>query len=405
MNPERILDMYCTAHQIPASIFSGKTLLYNGNHTVQDFSLPMYLVASLPARLPRVWYAVTPEQLQFGGILLPDSDMLMLTGPVIPRPCSRMQASEIICRLGRRKSDIPVLMHGLDSFRQTDLTQLKAMLTLLAVHFYGNASEHDAADAFPAPEQIAFSWASIFPSPAIELHDQPDEDTYGIAEESLLSCIQYGKSDRLEQLLNELIYISPQRVTDFDPDTKRQYITGANLLCSRKAVAGGLPIAMANRLADHYLDKIAMTGSSGLDHLFYRMMMDYTCQVRKINLSSFCTPVAAKVHHYIYAHIYEKLSAKELADALHLTEPYLCRSFKKETGLTVVTHISRCKIKEAEYLLSTRQYTASEISDLLCFSSQSYFTSVFRRYTGMTPLAYQASRNIFQDSSEVKLHP
>ncbi len=400
MNIERFLDMYCAAHQISASIFSGKKLLYCGNHTVQDFNLPMYLAASLPDRLPRVWYAVTPEQLQFGGILLPDSDLLMLTGPVIPRPCSRMQASEIICRLGRRKSDIPVLMHGLDSFRQTDLIQLKAMLTLLVLHFYGSASEHGAADTFLAPEQITFSWARIFPSPAIELHDVPDDDTYGFAEEPLLSCIQYGKTDRLELLLNELIYIDPQKVTGFDPDTKRQYITGANMLCSRKAVAGGLPIEMANRLADHYLDQIAVTEISGLDHLFYRMIMDYTCQVQKIDLSSFCTPVAAKVHHYIYAHIYEKLSARELADALHLTEPYLCRIFKKETGLTIGTHISRCKIKEAEYLLSTRQYTASEISDLLCFSSQSYFTSVFRRHTGMTPLAYQASKNIFQDSSE-----
>ncbi len=385
MNDELFADTYYNAHRIPVCVFSGKTLKCSGNHTVQDYNLPLYLIASLPDKLPFLWYAVTPEQLYFGGILLPDSGDVLMLGPVLSRVCSRTQAARIISRLGRGEADIPVLMRGLNTFRQTDLSQLKAMLSLLALHFYDSAG--------PKPVSLAFSWADIFPSPAVEIHDLPDTE-YEIAEEPLLACVEYGKPDELRQLLSETVYqAGPEHTPTLDLSVKRQYLAGANMLCSRRAASGGLPLELANELADFYLDQIAAAESgSELDHLFYRLITDYAGQVQRMNLASFQTPVASRVHRYIYAHIHEKLSTGKIADDLHLSETHLCRSFKRETNTTIVDHVQKCKITEARYLLSSGQYTASQVSDLLCFSSQSYFTSVFRRHTGLTPVQYQKDR-------------
>lgn len=387
MNYEGFANLYCAAHRVPTSIFSEKTLLFSGNHTVQDFSLPLFIIASLPAELPPLWYAQSPEQLYFGGITLPDSGSQILIGPVLSRPVSRMQASRILCRLGRNETDIPLLMHGLDSFQKKDLVQLKAMLSLLALQFYPAVQ--------PTPAQIAFTWANIFPSPAIEIHelseDIEDPDNIGAR---LRICVRYGRTEELEQILSESVYaVNAMGMPASELDLRRQYITGANMVCSRQAIDAGLPLALANTLADFYLDQIAQADSaSELDHLFYRLITDYTNQVRNINLASFSTPVASEVHQYVYAHIYEKFSTRELAAALHLSENYLCKVFKQETGTTVVAHIQKCKIQAAEYLLSTHQYTAAQVSDLLCFSSQSYFTSIFRRHTGTTPLEFQRQK-------------
>ena len=47
------------------------------------------------------------------------------------------------------------------------------------------------------------------------------------------------------------------------------------------------------------------------------------------------------------------------------------------------------RIEEAKNLLRFSDYQISEISTFLAFSSQSYFTSVFKRHTGVTPKKYR----------------
>lgn len=384
MNYELFLKKYSTAHHVPITVFAGDKIICKGNHTVQDYSLPLYIATSLPPSLPVLWYSYSPEQLFFGGILLPDTGNLLLVGPVLSRTCSRAQASAVISRLGREEKDIPILMHGLDTFQKIGVEQLKSMLSLLAFHFYHDLSRE--------PELISFKWANIFPAPAVEIFELPDEDAVlGDIEQTILACIQYGKTDELSKIMNEMLFDTSSSANDALSDIKirRSYIIGANMLSSRAAVSAGLPAQLANELTDFYLDQLMATEDSNeLNHLFYRFMMDYAGQVKKMNLFFFTTPFASKVHRYVYAHIYEKLSTKTIADGLHINENYLCKKFKAETGQTIVTHIQKCKISEAKYLLSVNRYSASEISSLLCFSSQSYFTSIFHKYTGMTPVQF-----------------
>lgn len=384
MDYELFLEKYSAAHRIPTTIFTGTKIICKGNHTVQDFNLPLYIAASLPPSLPAIWYSYSPEQLFFGGIVLPDTNDLLLVGPVLSRPCNRLQASAVASRLGRKEKDISILMHSLDTFQKVGTEQLKSILSLLALHFY--------RDYFREPELIPFEWANIFPAPAFEILEPAAEDTASIdLEQTLLACIRYGKTDELGKFMNEILFDTSQPANNalFDIKVVRNYIIGANTLSSRTAISAGLPTQLANELADLYLDQIMTTEDiNELNHLFYRLMMDYAGQVQKLNLFSFTTPFASKVHHYVYAHIYEKLSTGTIANALHLNENYLCKKFKSETGQTIVHHIRECKITEAKYLLSARRYSASEISNLLCFSSQSYFTSIFHKYTGMTPVQF-----------------
>lgn len=377
MDYELFLRKYSSAHRVPAIIFSDKKLILKGYENVQDYNLPLYIASSLPLKLPPLWYSHSPEQLYFGGISLPETENMLFIGPVVSNPCTRMQAAEIIHRLGRPERDAATLMRGLNTFQNTDIGQLKSMLSLLSLYFYQDISSE--------PEYIAFEWAAIFPSSAITIHELNDNPTGtdGI-ENFLLSCIQYGKVKEMDRFINETLLESTSPIDDIN--LLRNYIIGANMIASRTAMSAGLSSQLANEIADYYLDIIMMIRNlNELNHLFYRFMMDYATQVQKMNVGSFHTPFASKIHHYIYAHIYEKLSTKKIAEALHLNENYICAKFKEETGLTIVSHIQDCKITEAKFLLTTKQYRGSEISDLLCFSSQSYFTSVFRRHTGMTP--------------------
>ena len=57
------------------------------------------------------------------------------------------------------------------------------------------------------------------------------------------------------------------------------------------------------------------------------------------------------------------------------------------------------KVERAKMLLAQSAMSVSDISEALGFNSQSYFGSVFRKITGMTPSEFQ---RIHTGSQEVK---
>lgn len=82
---------------------------------------------------------------------------------------------------------------------------------------------------------------------------------------------------------------------------------------------------------------------------------------------------------------------KFYADKLCLTPKYLSQVIYKESGNYAGEHIKKYVIIEAKALIKSRQYTISQICDILNFSSQSFFTKYFRNATGLSPSEYQNS--------------
>ena len=60
-----------------------------------------------------------------------------------------------------------------------------------------------------------------------------------------------------------------------------------------------------------------------------------------------------------------------------------------EIGIAFSNYVSKTKAEEAANLLTFSEYTDSEISNLLGFSSQSYFIKIFKKYLGVTPKEYK----------------
>lgn len=82
-------------------------------------------------------------------------------------------------------------------------------------------------------------------------------------------------------------------------------------------------------------------------------------------------------------------TAKQVAHVIHRSESYTMKLFHDELGITISHFVNRCKLEEAKSLLSHTEMTLSEISNYLCFSSQSYFQNLFKKKYGVTPNAYR----------------
>ena len=65
--------------------------------------------------------------------------------------------------------------------------------------------------------------------------------------------------------------------------------------------------------------------------------------------------------------------------------------FRKHTGLTPNNYLTRLRIRKAEDLLKTTDLPIARIGSSVGFPDCSYFSAVFKRYTGQTPEDYRAS--------------
>lgn len=98
--------------------------------------------------------------------------------------------------------------------------------------------------------------------------------------------------------------------------------------------------------------------------------------------------------NYIFNHIFEQISIKDLADLVHLNPVYLSQLFKKETNKPIGKYIQEEKIKEAQKLLIQTDYSVADICMLLHFNNQSHFSSLFKKFTGVTPNQYRKIHSI-----------
>ncbi len=92
---------------------------------------------------------------------------------------------------------------------------------------------------------------------------------------------------------------------------------------------------------------------------------------------------------FVFRHLHERITVESIAEQLRVSVPYLSKVFKDSENMTLKQYIQMERIEAAKELLKYSADSIQSISQYLAFSSQSHFTELFRRSTGLTPLAYR----------------
>ena len=91
---------------------------------------------------------------------------------------------------------------------------------------------------------------------------------------------------------------------------------------------------------------------------------------------------------YIKEHLTEDLSLDQVAKEMSLSPVYFHNIFKAAVGKTLRDYVEEQRIKKAINLLRTTDYSLTKIAYECGFSSQSYFSYVFKRRMKQSPRAY-----------------
>lgn len=100
-----------------------------------------------------------------------------------------------------------------------------------------------------------------------------------------------------------------------------------------------------------------------------------------------------RIMEYIREHYPEKISLEDLAEQIHLCRSESCRLFKRYMNESMFQYLLDYRIEKSLELLRRSELDVTQIAGHVGFASPGYYSRIFRRKMGCTPLEYRKSRN------------
>lgn len=159
---------------------------------------------------------------------------------------------------------------------------------------------------------------------------------------------------------------------------------------TRYCIEGGMEMETAYNLSDIYILRIDKCITEDEIHaIHHELVEDYANRMHIIAKKGLYSKAILICLDLIYDNLHYKITLNGLAEKVGLNPSYLSKLFHKEVGVTVSRYISQKRIEAAENLLKYSDFSCIEISNYLCFNSESYFIQVFKSYTKLTPKEYR----------------
>jgi YSIRK-targeted surface antigen transcriptional regulator len=208
-------------------------------------------------------------------------------------------------------------------------------------------------------------------------------------EKILLQYVKEGNKEKLLDHLNKPTEGETGKLSKNPLRNQKNLFICSTTLISRAAIEGGLSSELAFTISDSYIQRVEeMNNVSEVMNLQYKMLGDFTERVHRVKEHNYSKTII-KCQNYIFQHLYEDITLAQLAELSGISSNYLSELFKKEVGIPVIEYIQKERIEEARKLLVLTDASIMDVCVSMNFSDQSYFTKIFRKFTGVTPKQYR----------------
>ena len=207
-------------------------------------------------------------------------------------------------------------------------------------------------------------------------------------EKALITKLKTGDTEQSKALLNDLLgYVFFAEGNNFEV-VKSRALELSSLL-SRAAIEGGATSDSVLKVNNQFL--MSLQNITDLDDLCYKLQetIDVFTDCMFNYIPSKGNEIIKKAIRYISQNFSRNLTLDEVADHVHLNSAYFSTLFKQSTGSSFKEYLNMVRIEESKRLLSNTDYSIIDISLATGFEDQSYFSKVFKKYTGLTPKQYR----------------
>jgi two-component system response regulator YesN len=92
---------------------------------------------------------------------------------------------------------------------------------------------------------------------------------------------------------------------------------------------------------------------------------------------------------YVEQFLHEELSLQDISNRFFLSREYISRKFKQEMDENLTDYITRMRVQRAKSLLADSPLKMTQISELVGFQDEKYFSKVFKKWTDCSPNEYR----------------
>lgn len=230
-----------------------------------------------------------------------------------------------------------------------------------------------------------FSFTAHAPAPA--LNDR-------IGYHDLTLCL----SGKMEYFIDGTAYVLTKGDCLYMPPGSRRIRIGSNSPTSYASINlfGQLEEPLPTTFFPQYLSSqimqilelIRMAHSTHCDAKVLYLSQYLLCDLQEICRRSQENPIVLTIKNYILQNIYRKITVDDAISQAFLSKDYCQSLFKQKTGMSIVTFINKEKIELAKPLIAC-QHSLTSVASMLGFDDYNYFSRVFKKYTGLSPLKYR----------------
>ncbi len=207
------------------------------------------------------------------------------------------------------------------------------------------------------------------------------------------SAVKDGDIDYVAENCVNRVFVNPEGMGILSENPLQNlkfHFVVTTAMITRHCMDGGMESEMAYCLSDFYIQKVdRCQKKEEISDLHQTMCLDFTKRMQLLHKNNVYSKHIVLCIDYIYNHIHSRITLKELANYLELSESYLSQLFDKEVGLSISDYIRDKKIEKAKNLLKFSDYDIVDIANYFSFSSQSHFTQAFEKQVGLSPKKYR----------------
>lgn len=350
----------------------------------------------------KIYHTTDDFQCNYTLIRLPDSDEMLVCGPVLFEEIRAARLTQICDKL-----NVPEELR--DQIRDyyyrvvfiPAQTLYLSVFTILGNQLFGENNYEAIYSDFGSMKELFQSYEYYYRVPDKPfLSIQMIEERYELENATLNAVANGNESKALASCARWTAHVIPQRLANELRDSKDYMITLNTLLRKTVEQAGVHPIHI-DSVSNRNIQLIEQLSSIEQCRSFRsKMIRSYCLLVRKHNLKDYSL-LTQKIITYVDTELCADLSLKALSERLSVNASYLSTLFKKEMGMSLTDFVNHRRISHAQKLLISTEMPIKSVALKCGIPDVYYFSRLFKRITGTTPKAYRNNTNSFEQYQEM----
>jgi two-component system response regulator YesN len=321
-------------------------------------------------------------------------DYAIIAGPVMTLDPSELLEEDLLKNVKEDKKILD-LLYAIPTIEIARIHNLSEGLRMCSGWASGY-SEHrmvESRQSLELQSRLSESIQEIKKNNNEQFHCYPIEK-----EHSLQEAIQWGDKPRAVAILNDLlgiIFFSSGNSLELISFRVMEIIS----LLSRATVRGGADEEVVFKKSIICQKEIRHYSSlEGLSIWLSKVLHSFLDMVI-VSMDEAWDPTISKALRYIHSHYKEPITLDDLAQSVGLSPNYMSHLFNTTMGISFSTYVNTLRVEKAQHLLAETSLPLIDISGMVGFEEQSYFSKIFKDITTYSPGRYRKRGRAFQSEN------